>query len=168
MAEYKCLNSVASFNDLSSVSWKGSSEPNVPSNVAAKSLAAVESQLLNDRLFCLPELGDEWLEWIGVGKFNVFVVSVDVPLTGTTYCCCWLPDGQYISRTEGRRYEGEIEGVIEGGGLGVTGKEVVVIGKWAPSDTVGWEFGKCVNWGVRVTGKEIFPVSSVFVGWELN
>jgi hypothetical protein len=89
IAEYKCLNSATSFNDLSSASWKGSSEPNVPSNVAVKSLVAIESQLLNDRLFCLTELGDEFVEWIGVGKFNVFVVNVD----GTTYCC-WLPVGQ--------------------------------------------------------------------------
>ncbi len=93
IAEYKCLNSVTSFNDFSSASWKGSLDPNVPSNVAAKSLAAIESQLLNDKLFCLTELGDEFVEWIGVGKFNVFVVNVDGPITGTGYCC-WLPVGQ--------------------------------------------------------------------------
>jgi hypothetical protein len=41
----------------------------------------------------LTELGDEFVEWIGVGKFNVFVVNVDGPITGTGYCC-WLPVGQ--------------------------------------------------------------------------
>jgi hypothetical protein len=62
IAEYKCLNSATSFNDLSSASLKGSLDPNVPSNVAAKSLAAIESQLLNDRLFCLTGFGDEFVE----------------------------------------------------------------------------------------------------------
>jgi hypothetical protein len=32
----------------------------------------------------LTELGDEFVECIGVGKFNVFVVDVGGPLTGTT------------------------------------------------------------------------------------
>ena len=93
IAEYKCLNSAASFNDLSSASWNGSFDTNVPSNVAAKSFAATESQLLNDRFVCLTEFGDEFVEWIGVGKFNIFVVNVVGPLTGSTYCC-WLPVGQ--------------------------------------------------------------------------
>ncbi len=170
IAEYKCLNSATSFNDLSSASWKGSSEPNVPSNVAVKSLAAIESQLLNDRLFSLIELGDEFVECIGVGKLNVFDVKVDGPVTGTIYCC-WLPVGQYISRTEGRWYDGEMEGLVEGGSAGVIGNEVLVTGKC----TVGWEFDKCVSdGGARFTEKGIFSVSVLdwidteFVVWQLN
>lgn len=84
IAEYKCLNSATSFNDLSSASWKGSSEPNVPSNVAANSLAAFESQLLNDWVFCLTESGDEFVERMGAGRFNVFDAIVVGVLTGIT------------------------------------------------------------------------------------
>ncbi len=81
--------------------------------------------------------------------------------------------GQYISRTEGKWYDGETEGLF--GGAGVTENEVTVAGKCA----VGWAFGKCVNGtggggGAAVTGKGIFSVylfdefDTVFVVWQLN